>query len=90
MKAYVGMKVQAYTGRCIGVKIESTTWAGEIVKVNAKSIRVRLTESVSRFGNKEQRRWSMNVEKTYRFVKVLSDGRSYYRSEADLYGGISL
>ena len=42
-KAQVGMKVKAYTGRCVGILIQSTTWEGEIIKVNEKSIRVRLT-----------------------------------------------
>ena len=42
----VGMKVEAYEGRCIGILIEATTWQGEITKMNRKSIRVRLTECV--------------------------------------------
>ena len=45
MKAQVGMKVRAYEGSCIGIIIQSTEWQGEIIKVNKKSIRVRLTES---------------------------------------------
>lgn len=40
--AQVGMKVRAYTGSCIGLLIQSTEWQGEIIKVNKKSIRVRL------------------------------------------------
>ena len=48
--AQIGMKVEAYKGSCIGLLIQSTTWQGEIIKVNKKSIRVRLTESTSTFG----------------------------------------
>ena len=89
--AHVGMKIEAYKGSCIGILIQSTTWQGEITKVNKKSIRVRLTESTSKFGSKQTSHWeNLNTEKAYRFVKTLSDGRSLYRSEADLYGCITL
>jgi hypothetical protein len=85
------MKIEAYKGSCIGILIQSTTWQGEITKVNKKSIRVRLTESTSKFGSKQTSHWeNLNTEKAYRFVKTLSDGRSLYRSEADLYGCITL
>ncbi len=90
-KAQVGMKVEAYKGNCIGILIQSTTWQGEIVKVNKKSIRVRLDESTSRFGSKVTSHWkNLGAEKPYRFVKTLRDGRSLYRSESDLYGCIKL
>lgn len=88
MKATVGMKVTAYTGRCIGILIESTTWQGEVVKVNKKSIRVRLTESVSKFGSKEKGRWTMNHEVAYTFSKVLSTGEELFTSEGNIYGKI--
>ena len=89
--AQVGMKVQAYKGSCIGVVIQSTTWEGEIIRVNQKSIRVRLTESTSRFGKKITSHWdSFNTEVTFRFSKVLSNGNSYYRSECGIYGGIEV
>ena len=52
MNAQVGMKIEAYEGSCIGILIRSTTWVGEIVKVNRKSIRVRLTESTDKYGSK--------------------------------------
>ena len=91
MNAQVGMKVEAYKGSSIGIIIQSTTWQGEIVKVNKKSIRVRLTESTSKFGSRTTNHWeNLATEKTYRFVKNLSDGRSLYHSEADIYGSIKL
>ena len=86
--AQVGMKVRAYTGSCIGLLTE---WQGEIIKVNKKSIRVRLTESTSKFGSKVTSHWdNLNTEKTFRFSKVLSNGNAYYRSEGGLYGGIEI
>ncbi len=91
MKAQVGMKVKAYTGSCIGILIQSTEWNGEIIKVNAKSIRVRLTESTSKFGKKvTNHRENMGTEVTYRFAKTLNNGHDWYRSEANLYGGIEI
>ena len=91
MKAQVGMKVKAYTGSCIGILIQSTEWNGEIIKVNAKSIRVRLTESTSKFCKKvTNHRENMGTEVTYRFAKNLSNGHDWYRSEANLYGGIEI
>lgn len=89
----IGMKVNAYKGSCIGVKIQSTTWYGEIIKVNKNSIRVRFTEEVCKYGDKET--WhntNMNVERTYRFSKALSNGNDYYVSAESkaIYGGIEL
>ena len=90
-KAQVGMKVKAYTGRCVGILIQSATWEGEIIKVNKKSIRVRLTESTSRFGSRTTSHWeNLNTEKTFRFVKTLSSGKDWYKSEGGLYGGIEI
>ena len=89
--AQVGMRVRAYEGSCIGVQIQSTEWQGEIIKVNKKSIRVRLTESISKFGNKTTaHRDNLNTEKTYRFVKTLSNGKDWYKSEDGLYGRIEI
>ena len=91
MTAQVGMKVRAYEGSCIGILIQSTEWQGEIIKVNKKSIRVRFTESTSKFGKKVTSHWeNLNTEKTFRFVKTLSNGHDWYRSEANLYGGIEI
>ena len=91
MNAQVGMKIEAYEGSCIGILIRSTTWVGEIVKVNRKSIRVRLTESTDKYGSKVTgHRENLCIEKTYRFVKTLSNGRACFRSDASLYGDIVL
>ena len=35
-KAQVGMKVKAYTGRCVGILIQSTTWEGEIGRASCR------------------------------------------------------
>lgn len=83
-----GTKVEAYTGRCIGLLIQSTTWQGEIIKVNKKSIQVNLTDSVSRFGGKITSQHTMFSKVTYRFWKTLDDGREIYRSEWNIYGKI--
>jgi hypothetical protein len=90
MKAEVGMKVKARKSYCVGIIIDKTEWNGEIVKVNAKSIRVRLTDTTSTYGSKVTSHYDMNTEITYKFVKVLSDGRSWYRSDAETYGSIDI
>ena len=91
MKAQVGMKIKAYTGRCVGILIQSTEWQGEIIKVNKKSIRVRLTESTSKFGSKTTSHWeNLNTEQTFRFVKSLCSGKAWYKSEGGGYGGIEV
>lgn len=65
-----GMKVEAYTGKCVGIIIQSTTWQGEVTKVNKKSIRVKLTESTSKFGKKVTSHWeNLNTEKNLSFCK---------------------
>ena len=87
----VGDKVKSYKGRCIGVMIESTEWRGEIIKINNKSIKVRLTESTSKFGSKVINHYEgLSIEKTFTFAKTLSNGKSWYKSEANLYGSIEL
>ena len=87
----VGDKVRSYKGSCIGVMIESTEWQGEIIKINNKRIRVRLTESTSKIGSKVTNHYEgLSIEKTFTFAKTLSDGRSWYKSEANLYGSIKL
>lgn len=85
------MKVRAYKGSCIGAIIQSTEWMGEIVKTNKKSIRVRLNEVTSKYGKKvTYHNEGLNREVTFRFVKKLSNGKDWYKSEGNLYGGIEL
>ena len=87
----VGMKIKAYKGYSIGKMIQSTEWQGEIIKVNKKSIRVRLTESTSMWGRRvESRRENLNEEVSYCFVKTLSNGKDWYQSEGMIYGGIEI
>ena len=87
----VGMQVEAYAGSCIGILIQSTTWKGEIIKVNKKSIRVRLTESTSMYGSKVTGHCeNLKTEKTFRFVKTLSNGKDWYKSDGGLYGSIDI
>ena len=89
----IGMKVKAYKGSCIGHIIDSTTWYGEIVKVNKNSIRVRFTEEVVMHGrNETYHGTNLNAERTYRFSKTLSNGNDYYVSAESkaIYGGIEL
>lgn len=89
--ARVGDKVTAYAGSCVGIIIQSTTWNGEIIKVNQKSIRVRLNDSTSKFGSRvTSRRENIGTEVTYRFVKTLSSGKAFYRSEGGIYGSIEI
>ena len=91
MRATVGMKIKAYKGDCMGMIIQSTEWHGDIIKVNKKSIRVRLTESTSMWGSKvETHRGNLNDEVTFRFVKTLNNGKDWYQSEGRLYGGIEI
>lgn len=92
MNAQVGMKVKAYTGICIGngMLIQSTTWNGEIIKVNKKSIRVRLTDITSKFCSEVTiHNENVNVA-SYRFVKTLDNGKDLYKSEANAYGSIDI
>ncbi len=90
MKAQTGMKVQGYSSSCIGILIQATRYNGTITKVNRKSIRVHITESVSTYGSKETSRWQMSRTITYTYWKTTSDGRELYRSEGRLYGIITL
>lgn len=89
----VGTIVKAYHGYCIGmgVKIHSTEWIGEVVKVNKKSIKVRLFESTSKYGREvTNHSENLNTEKVYRFAKTLSNGKDFYVSEGRLYGTIEI
>jgi hypothetical protein len=91
MKATVGKKIKAYKGNSIGKIIQSTEWQGEIIKVNKKSIRVRLSESTSMWDRRVKTHCeNLNDEVSFRFVKTLSNGNDWYLSEGRLYGGIEI
>ncbi len=90
MKAQTGMKVEGYRSSCIGLLIQATRYNGTITKVNRKSIRVHITESISTFGSKETSRWNLSTDTTYTYWKTTDDGREIYRSSGRLYGIITL
>lgn len=91
MMTKVGMAVRAYSGSCIGCVIQSTEYLGEIVKANKKSIRVKLTETTSKYGKKiTNHQEGMNREVAFRFTKTLSNGKDLYTSEGRLYGIIEI
>lgn len=80
MKAAEGMKVKAYTGSCIGIIIQASTWQGTIIKVNKKSIRVNLTEITCTYGKKVTAHYKMDEDVRYTYWKTTSDGRELYKS----------
>lgn len=87
----VGTIVKAYHGFCIGAKIQSTEWIGEVIKVNKKSIKVKLLESTSKWGKEVTSHFeNLNTIKTYKFSKTLSNGKDFYVSEGRLYGTIEI
>lgn len=90
MKAAVGMKVTGYSGSCIGVIIDSSYYIGTITKVNKKSIKVNITEIITTHGEKEVSRYKPNHTATYTLWKVTEEGEEIYRSEACLYGFITI
>ena len=59
--------------------------------MNKKSIRVRLTESISMWDRRVKTHCeNLNDEVSFRFVKTLSNGNDWYLSEGRLYGGIEI
>ena len=70
--------------------VKSLGKKGEIVKVNAKSIRVKLNHATAKFGSKIKADYETCATVTYRFAKVLSNGNAYYKSEGNVYGSIEL
>lgn len=90
MKANVGMKVMGHHGTCIGYIITEQKYFGEVIKVNKKSIKVRLNEVVVTKGGKETARYATNAVETYTFWKVTSDGREVYTSPSRIHGIIEL
>lgn len=90
MKATVGMKVTGYSGSYIGVIIDSHYYIGTIIKVNKKSIKVNITEVINTHGEKEVSRYNTNHTVTYTLWKITEKGEEIYRSEACLYGFITI
>ncbi len=90
MKAQEGMKVTGFHGYCIGYSITELRWFGEIIRVNGKSIRVKISEHTVSKKHQETSRTTMNQEVTYKFWKKLSDGREVYTSPSRLYGIIEI
>ena len=76
-----GLKVTAHHGACsCGTMFISETFLhGEIVKVNAKSIRVAFSEMVRTNNGKEIERRATNETASFRFWKTCGD-KTYYVS----------
>ena len=90
MKATVGIKVTGYSGSCIGVIVGSSCYMRTVTKVNKKRIQVNITEIINTHGDKEVRRYKPNRTVTYTLWKVTEEGEEIYRSEACLYGFITI
>lgn len=87
----IGTKVTAYKSQCIGHIIDSSTYTGEVVKVNKKSIVVNLTHIVAKHGQKVIRDMEYNVPNVkYTYWKTCSDGRIVYKSDSKIYGIIEI
>ena len=74
-----GLKVIAHRGACsCGTMFRSETFLhGEVVKVNAKSIRVAFSEMVRTLNGKETERRETNEIVAFRFWKTCGD-KTYY------------
>ena len=87
MKIEIGMSVTAYKSQCIGLIIESSTYTGEVVKVNKKSIIVKLTHVLAKRGDKVVSDTEYNVPNVkYTYWKTTEDGRIIYKSDSKIYG----
>ena len=80
MKATLNMQVSAHHGSCSvgGMFINETFLNGKVIKVNAKSIRVELSEEICTCNGKEKSRRAINQTETSRFSKTLSDGKDAF------------
>lgn len=90
MKVAVGMKVTSYSGSCIEVIIDSHYYIDTVTKVNKKSVKVNITEVTNTHGEKEVSRYNTNHTVTYTLWKITEKGEEIYRSEACLYGFITI
>lgn len=87
MKIEIGMNVTAYKSQCIGFIIDSSTYTGEVVKVNKKSIIVKLTRVLAKHGDKVVSDTECNVPNVkYTYWKTTEDGRIIYKSDSKIYG----
>lgn len=86
----IGTNVTAYKSSCIGIMIDSTTYTGEIVKINKKSIVVKFNHILVKSGKKITHDADYTDTVKFNYWKTCSDGRILYRSEANLYGIITL
>lgn len=86
MKATLGMKVCAHNGTCSvgGMFRHETFLYGEVVKVNAKSIRVAFTTEVHTCNGKETERKSIERTESFRFWKTI-DGKEVYTAQLNCY-----
>ena len=89
-KELIGTKVIARHDYCVGIVITSQCWQGEIIKVNKKSFIVRMNHYRKTFGKRVEIDRAVCSEIKYTFVKTLSNGKGWYRSEGSLYGSIDL
>lgn len=74
-----GQKVIAHNGSCScgTMFIYETFLHGEVVKVNAKSIRVAFSEMICTTNGKETKRCATNETTSFRFWKTSGD-KTYY------------
>ena len=86
----IGMNIEAYKSHCIGIIIDSSTYTGNVVKVNKKSIRVQLNHIVAKHGQKIVRDTDYSATVTYKFWKTTSEGRDIYVSDGRIYGIIEI
>ena len=87
MKIEFGMNVTAYKSHCIGFIIDSSTYTGEVVKVNKKSIIVKLIHILAKHGDKVVSDTEYNVPNVkYTYWKTTEDGQIIYKSDSKIYG----
>lgn len=86
MKAMLGMKVCAHNGTCsVGGMFRYETFLyGEVVKVNAKSIRVAFTTEIRTCNGNETERKSIERTESFKFWKVIG-GAEVYTAQIDCY-----
>lgn len=86
MKATLGMKVCAHNGTCsVGGMFRYETFLyGEVVKVNAKSIRVAFATEIRTCNGKETERKNVERTESFKFWKAI-DGKEVYTAQLNCY-----